>query len=155
LAIGASPQLHESAAAAGRSMHLSLPVVSPRRARERLSATRLPLHRRAMQTSQANHVSGGSDALSDVYAQLDWATKRYDDMQRRFEGLREAFDFAGVLKIDLETGEAMLKPRDRSEQQLERACAALTGGWPHRGLSGSLASRSAECDGGGSGRFAR
>lgn len=38
-----------------------------------------------MQTSQANHVSGGSDALSDVYRQLDWATKRYDDMQRRFE----------------------------------------------------------------------
>jgi hypothetical protein len=105
-----------------------LPVVSPRRARERLGATRLPLYRRAMETSQANHASGGSDALSDVYAQLDWATKRYDDMQRRFEGLREAFDFAGVLKIDLETGEAMLEPCDRSEPQLERACSALTGG---------------------------
>jgi hypothetical protein len=36
------------------------------------------------------------------------------------------FDFAGVLKIDLETGEAILEPRDRSQQQLERACAALT-----------------------------
>jgi hypothetical protein len=67
-----------------------LPVVSPRRARERLGATRMPLYRRAMQTSQANHLSGGSDALSDGYAQLDWATKRYDDMQRRFERLREA-----------------------------------------------------------------
>jgi hypothetical protein len=38
------------------------------------------------------------------------------------------FDFAGALKIDLETGEAILEPRDRSEQQLERACAVLTGG---------------------------
>jgi hypothetical protein len=38
------------------------------------------------------------------------------------------FDFAGVLKIDLETGEAILEPRDRSEEQLARACAALTGG---------------------------
>jgi hypothetical protein len=36
------------------------------------------------------------------------------------------FDFAGVLKIDLETGEAILEPRDRSEKQLARACAALT-----------------------------
>jgi hypothetical protein len=38
------------------------------------------------------------------------------------------FFFAGVLKIDLETGEAILEPRDRSEQQLARACAVLTGG---------------------------
>ena len=38
------------------------------------------------------------------------------------------FDFAGVLKIDLETGEVILEPRDRSEKQLARACAALTGG---------------------------
>jgi hypothetical protein len=38
------------------------------------------------------------------------------------------FDFAGVLKIDLETGEAILEPRDRSEEQLARACAVLTGG---------------------------
>jgi hypothetical protein len=38
------------------------------------------------------------------------------------------FDFAGVLKIDLETGEAILEPRDRSEQQIARACAVLTGG---------------------------
>jgi hypothetical protein len=30
-------------------------------------------------------VSSGSDALSDVYAKLDWATKRHDDMQRLFE----------------------------------------------------------------------
>ena len=37
------------------------------------------------------------------------------------------FDFAGVLKIDLETGEAILEPNDRGEQQLEAACAALTG----------------------------
>jgi hypothetical protein len=36
------------------------------------------------------------------------------------------FAFAGVLKIDLETGEAILEPRDRSEKQLARACAALT-----------------------------
>ena len=38
------------------------------------------------------------------------------------------FAFAGVLKIDLETGEAILEPRDRSEEQLAAACAALTGG---------------------------
>src|SRR5215207_3131863 len=38
------------------------------------------------------------------------------------------FDFAGVVIIDLETDEAILEPRDRSEWQIERACAALTGG---------------------------
>jgi hypothetical protein len=38
------------------------------------------------------------------------------------------FDFAGALKIDLETGEAILEPHDRSEEQLARACEALTGG---------------------------
>jgi hypothetical protein len=38
------------------------------------------------------------------------------------------FGFAGVLKIDLETDEAMLEPRDRSAEQLARACAVLTGG---------------------------
>jgi hypothetical protein len=38
------------------------------------------------------------------------------------------FEFAGILKIDLETGEAILEPRDRSEQQLARACRVLTGG---------------------------
>jgi hypothetical protein len=38
------------------------------------------------------------------------------------------FFFAGVLKIDLETGDAILEPRDRSEEQLARACAVLTGG---------------------------
>lgn len=38
------------------------------------------------------------------------------------------FQFAGVLKIDLETGEAIFEPRDRSEEQIARACAALTGG---------------------------
>jgi hypothetical protein len=37
------------------------------------------------------------------------------------------FAFAGVLKIDLETGEAILEPRDRSEEQLAKACAVLTG----------------------------
>lgn len=36
-------------------------------------------------------------------------------------------EFAGVLKIDLETGEAILEPRDRSAQQVARACRALTG----------------------------
>ena len=34
------------------------------------------------------------------------------------------FDFAG----DPETGEVILEPRDRSEEQIARACAALTGG---------------------------
>jgi hypothetical protein len=38
------------------------------------------------------------------------------------------FAFASVLKIDLETGEAILEPRDRSEEELARACAVLTGG---------------------------
>ena len=38
------------------------------------------------------------------------------------------FVFAGVLKIDLPTGDAILEPRDRSEEQIARACAALTGG---------------------------
>ena len=37
------------------------------------------------------------------------------------------FEFAGVLKVDLDAGEAILEPRDRSEWQIERACAALTG----------------------------
>jgi hypothetical protein len=36
------------------------------------------------------------------------------------------FAFAGVLKIDLETGETILEPRDRSEEQLAKACAVLT-----------------------------
>ena len=38
------------------------------------------------------------------------------------------FFFAGVLKIDLETGEAIFEPRDRSAEQLAQACAVLTGG---------------------------
>lgn len=38
------------------------------------------------------------------------------------------FAFAGALIIDLETGEAILEPRDRSEEQIARACAALTRG---------------------------
>lgn len=38
------------------------------------------------------------------------------------------FDFAGALKIDLETGEAILEPKLRGEEQLARACAVLTGG---------------------------
>jgi hypothetical protein len=37
------------------------------------------------------------------------------------------FDFAGVLKINLDTGEAILEPRDRSAEQLAKACDALTG----------------------------
>ena len=37
------------------------------------------------------------------------------------------FDFAGVLKIDLETGDVILEPRDRSEEQLAKACAFLAG----------------------------
>jgi hypothetical protein len=36
------------------------------------------------------------------------------------------FGFAGVLKIDLETGEAILEPRDRSEEQIAKACSVLT-----------------------------
>jgi hypothetical protein len=38
------------------------------------------------------------------------------------------FFFAGVLKIDPETDEVIFEPRDRSEEQLARACAVLTGG---------------------------
>ena len=38
------------------------------------------------------------------------------------------FFFAGALVIDVETGEAILEPRDRTEWQTERACRALTGG---------------------------
>jgi hypothetical protein len=37
------------------------------------------------------------------------------------------FAFAGVLKIDPDTEEVILEPRDRSEQQLAKACTALTG----------------------------
>jgi hypothetical protein len=37
------------------------------------------------------------------------------------------FGFAGVLRIDLETGEAILEPQDRSEAQLAKACGVLTG----------------------------
>ena len=36
------------------------------------------------------------------------------------------FDFTGVLKIDLETGEAILEPQHSTEDDLEQACAALT-----------------------------
>ena len=38
------------------------------------------------------------------------------------------FDFAGVLKIDLDTDEVILEPKDRSEEQLAKACRFLTGG---------------------------
>jgi hypothetical protein len=38
------------------------------------------------------------------------------------------FAFAGVLKINPETEEVILEPRDRSEEQLAKACKALTGG---------------------------
>jgi hypothetical protein len=39
------------------------------------------------------------------------------------------FAFAGVLKIDLETGDAILEPQPiRAEKQLAKACAVLTGG---------------------------
>ena len=37
------------------------------------------------------------------------------------------FDFTGVLKIDLETGEAILEPQHSTAENLERACATLTG----------------------------
>ena len=36
------------------------------------------------------------------------------------------FDFTGVLKIDLETGEAILEPQHLTGENVERACAALT-----------------------------
>ena len=38
------------------------------------------------------------------------------------------FEFAGVLTIDLETGEAILEPRNRTEQQVAKACAAFARG---------------------------
>ena len=37
------------------------------------------------------------------------------------------FDFTGVLKIDLETGEAILEPQHSTAENLEEACATLTG----------------------------
>jgi hypothetical protein len=36
------------------------------------------------------------------------------------------FEFAGLLKIDLETGEAILEPQHSLEEELERACEVLT-----------------------------
>jgi hypothetical protein len=36
------------------------------------------------------------------------------------------FGFTGVLKIDLETGEAILEPQHSLEGNVEKACAALT-----------------------------
>lgn len=36
------------------------------------------------------------------------------------------FDFTGVLKIDLETGEAILEPHHFTGDDVEKACAALT-----------------------------
>jgi hypothetical protein len=36
------------------------------------------------------------------------------------------FDFTGVLKIDLETDEAILEPQHSTEGNVEKACAALT-----------------------------
>ena len=37
------------------------------------------------------------------------------------------FDFTGVLKIDLNTGEAILEPQHSTAENLEKACAILTG----------------------------
>jgi len=37
------------------------------------------------------------------------------------------FEFAGVLKINPETGEVILEPKDRSAEQLAKACRVLTG----------------------------
>ena len=37
------------------------------------------------------------------------------------------FEFTGALKIDLETGEAILEPHHTDEEDLEAACEALTG----------------------------
>ena len=37
------------------------------------------------------------------------------------------FEFAGVLKIDPETEEVILEPKDRSAEQLAKACRFLTG----------------------------
>ena len=37
------------------------------------------------------------------------------------------FDFTGVLKLDLETGEAILEPQHSTAENLEKACATLTG----------------------------
>ena len=36
------------------------------------------------------------------------------------------FDFTGVLKIDLDTGEAILEPQHSLEGRIADACAALT-----------------------------
>jgi hypothetical protein len=36
------------------------------------------------------------------------------------------FEFTGVVKIDLETGELILEPQHSLEGNLEKACAALT-----------------------------
>ena len=38
------------------------------------------------------------------------------------------FAFSGALMIDLETGDAILEPHDRGEDQLALACDVLTGG---------------------------
>ena len=37
------------------------------------------------------------------------------------------FEFTGVLKIDLETGEAILEPKHRRGGELDEACDVLTG----------------------------
>jgi hypothetical protein len=37
------------------------------------------------------------------------------------------FAFTGLLKIDLETGEAILEPQRSREKEVEEACAVLTG----------------------------
>jgi hypothetical protein len=37
------------------------------------------------------------------------------------------FEFTGVLKIDLETGEAILEPQHSRREQLDEACEVLTG----------------------------
>ena len=36
------------------------------------------------------------------------------------------FNFTGVLKLDLDTGEAIVEPHHSLEGQIEEACAALT-----------------------------
>jgi hypothetical protein len=40
-------------------------------------------------------------------------------------GGKVPFAFNGVLKIDLETGEAILEPRDIGAEELAKACAVL------------------------------
>ena len=66
-------------------------------------------------------MNGGGNSLSDVYAKLDWATKRHDDMQRRFEDFRSpAAATSGPTGSDSASATGPLASSERSSSSSSR-----------------------------------